>query len=324
MNYAIYMLMAVIVAPFVGKVDIVVSTSPQFFNGLAGYFVSRIKRVPWVLEVRDLWPESIVVLGALHDRKLLTRVLESLEKFVYRNADQIVSVTKSFKPHILSRGGSGDKVTVIRNGVDTSLFYPREKDSSFEEEIGVQGKFVAAYVGTHGLAHGLDTLLDAAVKLEHYEDIVLVMAGDGAQREQLQKRVHEEKIQNVRMLGQLSREKMPYLWSVTDVSLVVLRRLDLFKSVIPSKMFESMSMGKPIILGVEGEAKDILLSTGSGICIRPEDSSGLASGILELYEDRGTYRKYGASGRSSAISTFDRTVLAGIYLELLEKTHSES
>lgn len=146
------MLMAILAAAFLSRPDVVISTSPQFFNGLAGYFVSRLKRCPWALEIRDLWPDSIVAVGAIR-KPWVIRLLERLEAFAYRKADSIVAVTRSFVPHIEARGGRG-KVTVIRNGVDLGLFGDRPYDAEIAREWGVEGRFVGAYVGTHGMAHG--------------------------------------------------------------------------------------------------------------------------------------------------------------------------
>ena len=294
-NYVFYMFMAIAIAPFLPRVDVVISTSPQFFNGLAGYFVSRLKRCPWVLEIRDLWPESIVAVGALTNKKAI-KVLESIERFVYRKADHVVPVTLPFARHIEQVSGRTSGITVIPNGVNFALFSYRNADLAYAEELGVQGKFVASYVGTHGMAHGLDTLLDAAELLEDREDICFVMAGDGAERERLRARITARGLANVKMLGQLPKADMPKLWSCSDVSLVLLKRQDLFTTVIPSKIFESMAMKKPIVLGVEGEAARIITESGSGICIEPENATQLADALQTLADDAGALRRSGGSG----------------------------
>lgn len=323
-NYVFYMLMVVVAAPFLPKVDVVISTSPQFFNGLAGYFVSRLKRAPWVLEIRDLWPESILAVGAIKN-KVLISFLEGIERFVYRKADHIVPVTYAFRSHIVERGGIEGAITVIRNGVDLTLFSvasyeDRLKNELVVKDLGVDltGKFVASYVGTHGMAHGLDIILEAAEILRGNPDIVFLMVGDGAERQRLIEEVESRALANVIMLGQQAKEMMPKIWSLTDVSLVLLRRLDLFKTVIPSKIFESMAMSTPIILGVEGEVKDIIEDSHAGVCITPEAAGELAQEVLRLKNNPDQLAQLASSGRSYVAREFDRKSLADQYLRVIE------
>jgi glycosyltransferase involved in cell wall biosynthesis len=317
-NYVFYMLMCIFAAPFLPKADVVISTSPQFFNGLAGYFVSRIKRAPWLLEIRDLWPESIVAVGAITNAKVIA-ALESIERFIYRKADHIVPVTNAFKTHIEKCGGRADKITVIRNGVDLSFFADRPADEDYAETIGVRGKFVAAYVGTHGMAHGLDTIIQAAELLRERQDIVFLMAGDGAERQRLVQQVAQRKLNNVILLGQLPKADMPRLWSVSGASLVLLKKQDLFLTVIPSKIFESMAMKKPIVLGVQGESCDIITEAGSGITIEPENAPELAAAVERLADNPDLCRQLGDSGATYVTEHFDRTVLATRYEGILAK-----
>lgn len=318
LNYVFYMMMAILTAPFLPKADLVISTSPQFFNGLAGYFVSRIKRAPWLLEIRDLWPESILAVGAIKNRAIIGS-LEYLERFAYRKADSIVPVTQAFKAHIVNLGVAEEKVSVIRNGVNLAFFEPVPKNTSLASEWGLKGKFVAAYVGTHGMAHGLDTILGAAERLKDSPEIVFLMVGDGSERVRLMQAVNDRKLSNIIMQGQQSKAMMPEIWSITDVSLVLLRRLDLFKTVIPSKIFESMAMSVPIVLGVEGEVKGIIQRAQTGLCIAPESAEQLAKALLELKENRELYTELSARGRPYVSSEFDRKVLADQYLKIIEK-----
>jgi glycosyltransferase involved in cell wall biosynthesis len=317
LNYVIYMLMALIVSPFLPKADVVISTSPQFFNGLAGYLVSKIKRAPWLLEIRDLWPESILAVGAIKN-KYLIGILEWLEGFAYRKADHIVPVTKAFKTHIAARGAAEDAITIIRNGVNLDLFEQTEFDSKLATDWSLENKFVAAYVGTHGMAHGLDVVLGAAKILREHEDIVFLLVGDGAERERLAAELAASGLNNVIMKGQQPKEMMPAIWSITDVSLVLLKKLDLFKTVIPSKIFESMAMSTPIILGVEGEVKGIIEEAASGLCIEPESAEELAAAVLRLKTDQAVYQQLSAAGRGYVAEKFDRKKLADQYLALLE------
>jgi len=316
LNYVLYMIMAVLAVPLLPRYDVVVSTSPQFFAGLVGYFASRLKRVPWVLEIRDLWPKSILNLGAISNPRLV-RLLEILEAFTYRKADAIVSVTDAFKPHIEARGGGG-KVNVIKNGVDLSLFSAAPRDPALAKELGIDGKFVAAYVGTHGMAHGLDTILDAASQLDDRSNVVFLLVGEGSEKRRLEEKRDALGLTNVIMLGQQPKEMMPRIWSASDVSLVLLRRLDLFTEVIPSKIFESMAMGKPIILGVLGESRTIIDESGAGVGIEPEYAAALAREVQRIASDHALYRRMAELGPKYVRENFDRRKLAQRYLLLLE------
>lgn len=319
LNYVFYMLMTMLAAPFLARTDLVISTSPQFFNGLGGYFVSRIKRAPWLLEIRDLWPESIVAVGAITNPRVIS-LLEGIERFVYRKADHIVAVTNSFKTHIQAHGGDADKITVIRNGVDLEFFSQRPLDEDYAASLGVTGKFVASYVGTHGMAHGLMTLVEAAELLRDREDIIFLMAGDGAERRRLVAEVERRGLNNIILLGQLPKEDMPRLWSISDASLVLLRKQDLFLTVIPSKIFESMAMKKPIVMGVEGESREIITEADSGICIEPENAEALAEAVSKLANSSELCRQLGECGYQHVVDHFNRAVLATRYEAVLRQT----
>lgn len=319
-NYVVYMLMAIASAFFLPRPDVVISTSPQFFNGLAGVFVSRMRRCPWVLEIRDLWPESILAVGAIQNARVIA-ALEWLEAFAYRKADAIVSVTESFVGPIEAKGGRG-KVSVIRNGVDLGLFQRRAYDDEMAAPLGLSGRFVAAYVGTHGMAHGLGTVLEAADKLRDRADIVFLLVGDGAEKQELLARRDAAGLANVVMLDQLPKEKMPGLWSICAASLVLLRKADLFEQVIPSKIFESMAMGKPIVLGVRGESLRIVEEAGAGIGIEPENADELAEAVRRLADDHALYARLSAAGPGYVAANFDRRDLAGRYVALLARVAS--
>lgn len=314
-NYIFYMKMVILVAPFIGKADVVISTSPQFFNGLAGYFVSRLKRTPWILEIRDLWPESILTVGAIKNKTII-KILEYLEMFAYRKADLIVPVTDAFKTYMVGKGIDERKIQVITNGVNLDFYRPAEKNKALAEELGVSRKFVAAYVGTHGMAHHLETILEAAQQCDD-PDIVFLLVGDGAERERLLRAKEEMGLDNVVMVQQLPKEKMPALWSITNVSLVLLKKSDLFKSVIPSKIFESMAMQCPIILGVAGEVKRIIEQAESGVCIVPESATELLKAVSRLQKDSQLAVQMGERGRKYVAGHYDRAVLAKRFEELI-------
>lgn len=320
-NYVTYLVMSILCVPFMPKSDVVISTSPQFFCGLAGYFVSRLKRIPWILEIRDIWPESIVAVGAIKDMRII-RILESMERFAYRKADKIVALTDAFKTYMLGKGILNDKIEVIKNGVDLSIFKPLRRDNRSSDELGLNGKFVVSYFGTHGMAHGLETALKAAKKLEDHKNILFLLVGDGAGRERILKLKEEIGLQNVMMLHQVPKEKMPHLFAFSDVCMVLLIKNDLFKTVIPSKIFEAMAMKRPIILGVEGESKAIIEKAKCGLCITPEDDQQLAEAVLKLYKDPQLTESFGENGRLFVEQNFTREKLAKNYLRLIEEVQS--
>ena len=300
------------------RYDLVISTSPQFFCGLAGWFFKRRNR-PWVLEIRDLWPESIIAVGAMRKGWLITAI-EGLERFAYRQADLVVSVTDGFVPHIAKR--RGDKpVVVVKNGVDLTLFGDRDVEAAnhFRSQHGLSGKFVAAYIGTHGMAHGLDTILEAAGYLAHRDDIRLLLVGDGAQRGALIAERDRRGLTNVIMLDQQPRALMPAIWGATDAALILLRQIDTFKSVLPSKMFEAMAIGCPIIMAVEGEAKALMQAGDAGIATTPEAADELAAAILALADNPARAARLGKNGQAFVRREFDRTRLAAAMMAAFTK-----
>ena len=316
-NYFSYMFGSTLALLRLQRPDVIVSTSPQFFCGLTGFIAKRLRRVPWVLEIRDIWPESIVTVGAMKKGRL-TLFLEWLERTAYRNADRIVSVTDSFKSHIADRCGDPEKIVVIKNGVNLRLFHKTISASQAKRDLGFEDKFVAAYVGTHGMAHGLNTVLDAAQMTAEDMRIQYLFVGDGAEREALMQRANQLRLQNVCFLGQLPKADMPTVWSATDASLIVLRRDDLFKTVLPSKMFEAMAMACPIVLGVEGEAKALLDAANAGIAVEPENAVEVANAVRRLADQPDTVERLGKQGQAHVKANFDRTKLAARYVQVLE------
>jgi glycosyltransferase involved in cell wall biosynthesis len=315
-NYVSYMFACILAIPFFPKADIVISTSPQFFNGLAGYFVSRAKRIPWVLEIRDLWPESIVAVGAIRSPRLIGG-LRWLEEFAYRKADRIVPVTDAFAAYMRERGVPAGKIAVIKNGVELGLFRRDTSGDLMRTKYSLQSKTIAAYFGTHGMAHHLETILEAAQLTADDDRIIFLLVGDGAERARLLEMKDRLKLSNVLMLEQQPKEAMPELWAMADISLVLLRKTDLFKTVIPSKIFEAMGMAKPIILGVEGESRDLVEEAGGGLPVDPENAVELAAAVRRLADSPDEARSIGQRGFDFVCANFDRRVLAARYIEIL-------
>ncbi|HED35218.1 MAG TPA: glycosyltransferase WbuB, partial [Gammaproteobacteria bacterium] len=318
LNYLSYLFSVLIYIPFLPRHDVFVSTSPQFFCGLAGYFVKLFRRKPWIIEIRDLWPESIVAVGAIHN-KYIIKVLEYLEMLVYRKSDHIIPVTDAFRAYMLNKSVPDAKITVIKNGVDLNFYAAGQTEKTTEYGDLLVDSFVASYVGTHGMAHHLEIILEAAEILINRKDIVFLMAGHGAEKDKLVKLKESKKLSNVIMLDQQAKEKMPLLWALSDVSLVLLKKSDLFKTVIPSKIFESMAMKKPIVLGVEGEVKAMIEEGRSGITIEPESAQALAAAVVELADNRKKYTEYAENGYQYVAEYYDRKILAKRFEDILQR-----
>lgn len=320
LDYQSFMVGAIIAAPLVRRVDIVVGTSPQLFATGAAYVVSRLKRVPYVFELRDLWPESIRAVGAIQHSRVLD-FLERVELFLYRKAARIVSVTRSFRENLGQRGIDTGKINVVTNGVDTQRFRPMAKDNELARELGIENAFVAGYVGTHGMAHALDTLLDAAAILQNNpaaQDIRLVLIGDGANKAALVARAKSECLDNVIFVDSVPKAEVTRYLSLLDVAIIHLRRTDLFKSVIPSKLFECMGMGIPVLHGVEGESADIVTQSECGQLFEPENAEALASALPALRASPARMDCYRRCGISAA-ARYDRRSLALEMLAVLER-----
>jgi glycosyltransferase involved in cell wall biosynthesis len=317
LDYQSYMLSAIVASVFVRKVDLIIGTSPQFFTACAAYVVSRYKFRPYIFELRDLWPESIKAVGAMKNERAI-RFLEWIEMFLYRKAAKVVSVTRSFKDILVRRGIDGGKIEVITNGVDISQFKPRPKDPELTAKLGMTGKFVAGYIGTHGLAHGLETLLEAAERLRG-QDFVFLFLGDGARKEALKQMAAEKKLDNVVFIDSVSKADVARYWSLLDVSVIHLKKTDLFTTVIPSKLFESMGMGLPVLHGVEGESADIVREEGAGIPFEPENADELCAALQRLKSNPDELDEFRARCLKGA-QNYDRTNLALRMMKILENT----
>lgn len=320
LNYVSYMLSASFFALFLPRPDVVVATSPQFFCGWAGVITSFLRRVPLVLEIRDLWPESISAVGAFRERRLL-RALEWLEQRMYGAASRIVTVGEGYRGQLLARGVPAQRIHVIVNGIDLEMFRPRPPDPGVLRRLGLEGRFVVGYSGTIGMASGLDVVLRAGEELRRRgrDDVRLLLVGDGAVREELEREAGRRGLANVIFTGRQDRSLVPAFLSVCDACLVHLRKVELFTTVMPSKIFEAAGMARPLILGVGGEARACVEQAGCGIAIEPENAAELVAAILRLADDPELRRSLGSAGRAWVEAHHDRDRLAAAYLDLLEK-----
>jgi colanic acid biosynthesis glycosyl transferase WcaI len=313
-NYLSYMLCATLCAMWVRNVDAIVATSPQFFCGWAGVLCRWILRRPLLLEIRDIWPESIVTVGAMK-RSPVMRVLEVLERRMYLTAKQIVTVGDGYRDQLIRRGVSEEKITIVPNGVDVSQFVPERPARQVRSQWRGDGRFVCAYIGTVGMAHGLEVIVRAARKLKQAgrDDIVFWIVGDGAERSRLENVCRAESLDQVVFTGLVPKSKIAEVIASCDACLVHLRKTELFETVIPSKIFEIMAMNVPIVMGVNGQAQRIVLSGRAGLAMTPEDEESLLAGIGAIGRDRASY----SHGRDYVARHYDRNVLAQRLLDEL-------
>ena len=295
---------------FTRKVDVVVGTSPQFFTVMSTWALAKLKNVPFVFELRDMWPASITAVGAVTNNRII-HFFEKIELFLYHQADLIISVTHSFKIELGNRGITLTKIKVVLNGVDLEI-YKRvsHKDRDFSDQYGLQDKFVVGYIGTHGVAHALDHIMEAAERLKAEDHIRIVFAGGGAERLRLEQVVKHRSLTNVIMIPRQPKDRMPQLWSLCDLSIVHLKNTPLFKTVIPSKIFESMAMGLPILISTpEGEATEIIKKHGAGVIVPAENAQKLSEKIIELAANKELVSALSLQSECSA-RHFDRKKLA--------------
>jgi len=320
LDYLSFMVTATVAALFVRRVDVVVGTSPQFFTACAAWATGLFKRRPWVFELRDLWPESIKAVGAMKDSAAI-RLLERIELFLYRKADRIVAVTHAFKDTLMRRGIDGAKIEVVTNGVDLDNFRPMPKDAALVRELDLDGCFVAGYIGTHGMAHGLETLLEAAAALQRRhdaQDVRLIFLGHGAEKAALVAQSQRMGLTNVRFVDSVPKSEVARYWSLLDVSIIHLRKTDLFDSVIPSKLFECMGMAIPVLHGVPGESAEIVRREDVGDVFESSNAVQLEETLVRLRTDPARMARYRANGPVAG-RKYNRTDLARRMLDILRK-----
>jgi glycosyltransferase involved in cell wall biosynthesis len=314
LNYLSFMLSAAITGSLrLCRPDVVIATSPQLLCAGAGFLLSRRFGAPLVMEVRDLWPESLVAVGAGGRRSPLVVGLERLAKWLYRSAHHVVTVTEAQRAAIEASGIPPQKLTVIPNGIDA------EFARRAAEPLRPAGcSFVVTYAGTLGMAHHLETLLEAAHLLRGEHALHFQIVGEGARRSALEERARQWRLHNVTFTGERPREEVPRWLGGSDVCVVLLRRTEVFLTVVPSKMLEIMSAGRPLILGVAGEAKALLERAQAGIAIDPENAQQLADAILALRANSALANRSGESGRRFVAREFNRELLARKYLAVLQ------
>ncbi|WP_312010634.1 glycosyltransferase family 4 protein [Bradyrhizobium japonicum] len=318
LDYLSFVVTASLASPFVARPDVVIATSPHIFAAVAGWIVSRVHRRPFVFEVRDLWPDSIIAVGAMKEGRLMN-LIRRVERFLYRHSDLIVTVTHTTRDVLASRGIDAGKIVVITNGADTTKLAPGCAPSSLREKLGVENKVVVSYIGTVGMAHGLQLILDAADEcLTRVPEAQFIIVGSGAEREELQQQAERRGLRNVLFVGRVSHDETIDYWHLSDFTLVLLKNTPLFKTVLPSKVFEALATGTPIITNVRGELEQLLEPLGAAEMIEPDSVEALVSAIGELARDPARRRLLAANAATGG-KRYERTALADSMLEALQR-----
>lgn len=297
------------------RCDIIVATSPQFFTTFAGFSLSICKRRPWIFELRDLWPDTVTAVGAMQEGWFI-RLFENIELFLYKHATRVVPVTEAFKRRLAGRGVDESKIHVISNGVDRSKFFPRDKDAELLAKYHLEGKFVFGYIGTHGMCHGLDFIVTSLDGLEGYE-IHFLFIGTGASKKDIVAKANRLRLNNVTFLDPVPKEDVPRYISIIDASLVPLKKAAVFETVMPTKIFESAAMDKPILLGVNGQAREIIKRFDCGIFYEPECRDEFLSAAMMLARDKKLHGRLRV-GCQNLAQRFDRCRLADEMLKVME------
>lgn len=299
-DFLSFMTAAVIAGLFQNRPDVVVATSPQFFAAVGGWILSAVRRLPFVFELGDLWPASIKAVGAMKGGVLL-RMVEKLELFLYRKAEAVVALTASFKESLVSRGIPAKKIAVVINGVDLSRYAPSGKDPALAQTWGLKDAFVVGYVGTHGMAHALENVLDAATLLREEQGIRFMFVGTGAARQPLMAKAQAKGLSNVIFIPRQAKESMSAYWSLCDVALIHLKNDPAFSEVIPSKIFEAMGMGLPLLLAApKGEASAIVERERAGMWVPAEQPKRLVEAVCLLARDHEQLSKFAAASQAAA------------------------
>jgi glycosyltransferase involved in cell wall biosynthesis len=299
----------------VKNVEAVWGTSPPIFQGWTAWMLARLKHVPFVFEIRDLWPEFAIAIGVLKN-KLLINLSYWLESFLYRHADKIVVNSPGFIPFVSQRGGKG--IELIPNGVEPEMFDPTNTGQAFRQANQLGNDFVVLYAGAHGISNDLDVLLSAAELTVAHKDIHYVFVGDGKEKANLQQMAAEKQLNNVLFLPAVAKNEMEEVVAAADVCVAILKPLELYKTTYPNKVFDYLAAGRPIVLAIDGVIREVVEAAQAGVFVFPGNSTEMAKAIVELYKDRAGTKKMGLRGREYVCTHFDRSQMAAQFEELFQ------
>lgn len=313
LNYISYCFSAFIAGLFLPKPDVIVATTPQFFCACAGAMLAKLRNIPFLLEVRDIWPDSIIAVNAMKSASAL-KLMYWLEQRLYESASHIVTVGKGYYKVLREKGVAANRMSIIPNGANLEQFKASEKNTQ-------QTPFNCSFIGTIGMASKLDVVIQAAKHLEAIKktDIRFTLVGDGAELERLKAEVKEAGISSIIFTGLVSKEEVLQHLTQTHVCLVHLKRSDLFKTVLPSKMFEAMASGTPILIGVEGDSADLVKAAKCGLTFEPENHMELCEKLVQMKEDKHSTQLMAESGRAYVQLHYNRETLARDYLDIISR-----
>ncbi len=324
--YLSYMVMAALAGLLLarGRYHLIYITSPPLFVGGAALLLSYLRRIPLVFEVRDLWPESAVALGELKNKRAIA-LAAWLEKKCYRRARQIVVVTQGIYNRLIERGYAPQKLTLISNGANVELFrFQAEAGETLRQKLGLHNKFLVIYAGIHGIAQGLEIVLEAAQQLSSQPDIHFLFIGEGPVKQNIVALAKEMKLSNITFHAEAPREQMPIFLSAANVALVPLRRLDLFKGALPSKMFDAWACRCPTLVMIDGEARTVLEQAQAGVFVPPENVEALVKTILDFKNNVAQCSQMGLNGQKTVLAHYSRQALAQKLVDLLETIYPQS
>jgi glycosyltransferase involved in cell wall biosynthesis len=300
---------------FVHKVDLVWGTTPPIFQGPTAWLLARLKGVPFLLEVRDLWPAFAIAVGVLKNKLLIT-LSEWLEGFLYRHADHVVVNSPGFINHVRQRGGKN--VSLIPNGADPEMFDPDDEGQAFRNAHGLEEKFVVLYAGAHGLSNDLPVVITAAAQLKNEENIRIVLLGSGKDKPNLIAQAENLGLENVIFLPPLPKKEIRYAVAGADACLAILKPIEMYKTTYPNKVFDYMAGGRAVILAIDGVIRKVVEDANAGLFVPPGDPEALANAIYKLSKNHENCRKMGINGRELIIKEFSRAALAEKFSNLLE------
>ena len=299
---------------FVRKVDLVWGTTPPIFQGPTAWLLARLKGVPFLLEVRDLWPAFAVAVGVLHNKTLI-RLSEGLERFLYKHADQVMVNSPGFIEHVRSRGAR--KIALIPNGADPDMFDPEDKGEAFRRENGLEKDFVVLYAGAHGMSNDLGVALDAAEQVQDLNAVKIVLLGDGKEKHNLMETARQKGLKNILFLPPVPKSRMKEALAAADVCLAILKPIEMYKTTYPNKVFDYMAAGRPVILAIDGVIRQVIEEADAGIAVPPGDPGAIANAIRKLLTNPEKCRKIGMNGRTAIETQYSRTQLANEFTVLL-------
>ena len=314
-----FMVSSFIIGMGVKDVDLVWGTSPPIFQGVTAWALARLKRVPFLFEVRDLWPSFAIAVGVLHDKTLI-RLSLWLERFLYRRADRVMVNSPGYVVHVTGRGAR--RVELIPNGADPQMFDPQADGAAFRMANHLEDKFVLLYAGAHGMSNDLGVVLAAARELQSAPDtreVMIVFLGDGKEKPALQKQAVDLDLVNVRFLPPVPKTEMAAALAGADACLAILKPIDEYKTTYPNKVFDYMAAGRPVVLAIDGVIRAVVEAAGCGIFARPGDPAALAGAVRRLAGDKAAARNMGLAGRTYLEGHFSRSMLADRLTALLEE-----